>query len=244
MNLDHPRTVVLKLSGEALLRPGDRVVSPSRLNIFAEQIARAVQDSPNLKVALVVGGGNIVRGKDLEGINHIVADQMGMLATVMNALAVKDALERCNAEARVLSALDTRGVAEPVVHGRVLKHLRMGRIVVFAGGLGQPGVTTDSAAAQRAWELDATALLVAKFGTDGIYDTDPRKNSGARKIDRLTYEYVLENRLEVMDSQAIDTCRRRGIPLFVFDMQDEDAIYRALTQVDASFGSWVVADAI
>lgn len=227
------------MSGEALLKPGDRVVSASRLDDFADQMSRATRESEELRIAVVVGGGNIVRGKDLVGTDRIVADQMGMLATVMNALAVKDALDRSGSEARVLSALDTRGVAEPVVHGRVLKHLRMRRIVVFAGGLGHPFVTTDSAAAQRSLELKASALLVAKFGTDGVYDADPRSNPAARKMSNLTYEDVLSRNLEVMDAQAIQVCRRGGVPIFVFDMQDDDAIYRALTEESPDFGSWV-----
>jgi uridylate kinase len=233
------KTVVVKLSGDALRDTGDAILSIKRLDDFSSQIAEALNDRADLRIALVVGGGNILRGRELSGMDQVSADHMGMLATVINAIAVKDSLRRSKIEPRVMSGLHTPGVAEPYIYERAHKHISRGRVIVFAGGTGNPFVTTDSAAALRARELKADVLLVAKNGTDGVYDKDPNRNQDAKKFDVVTYDEMISRELQVMDVSAVQQCKEGGIPLFVFDINAENALLRALITEKPTFGSWV-----
>ncbi len=209
--------ILLKLSGEALMgeKPfgiDERVVA---------QIADEVMDVSELDVetAIVIGGGNIIRGlaASHRGIERVTGDYMGMLATVINALALQDALEKLGVATRVQTAIDIREVAEPFIRRRAIRHLEKGRVVIFAAGTGNPFFTTDSAAALRANEIHAEVLLKAT-NVDGVYTADPNKRSDAEKMDRVSYQQVLEQNLRVMDTAAISLCRDNGIPIVVFDL--------------------------
>ena len=210
------RRVLLKLSGEAMCAPGGSGVDADALSAIATQIKGACEQS--VQIALVVGGGNFLRGKALAEAGHIsrvAADAMGMLATVMNGLALGEALRRQGLSVRVHSAVPTPGFCEPYVRGRADRHLNEGRVVVLAGGTGSPFFSTDTCAALRACELGADALLKATK-VDGVFDADPAANPGARKFDRLTYAEVLARRLGVMDLAAISLCMESRIPVVVF----------------------------
>lgn len=245
------RTVILKLSGDALRDPDaditnfgarDEILTTSKVDSFCQQIQRAASDVPDLRIGIVVGGGNIVRGRDFPEMDDVSADHMGMLATIINSIAIKDGLRRAGAEPRVMSGLDVRGVAEPYIYERARRHFAKSRVIVFAGGTGNPFVTTDSAAAQRAQELQADVLLVAKNNANGVYSGDPRDNPAARRFKTATFRHMIENRLAVMDAHAIQTCLEARVPLFVFDINDADGLYNALVNEDADFGTWVSAD--
>ena len=182
-----------------------------------------------MEIALVVGGGNIWRGiaGSSQGMDRATADYMGMLATVMNALALQDALERFEVQTRVMSAIEMRAIAEPYIRRRAIRHMEKGRIVIFAAGTGNPYFSTDTTAALRAAEIEAEAILMAKK-VDGVYDSDPVKNSGAKKFDRLTYLDVLSKGLGVMDSTAASLCMDNNIPLIVFNINQNGNIIKAL----------------
>jgi uridylate kinase len=229
--------VVLKMSGEALLGE-EGVIDADRLDEFVSQVVEGLSNRAGLEVALVLGGGNILRGKDLRGVARVAADQMGMLATIINALAVQSSLTRHHVASRVMTGIEARGVAEPYIHGRAIRHLEKGRVVVFAGGTGNPFFTTDMAAALRAREIDADLLLVAKSGTDGVCDKDPKTNPDARLYRTVSYETVLGRNLEVMDMSAIQMCREHELPIFVFNTEMAGVLKDALTGVDV-LGSWV-----
>ncbi|MBX3277272.1 MAG: UMP kinase [Acidobacteria bacterium] len=196
-----------------------------------DRIAREVKEVHHLgvEVALVVGGGNIFRGikASAAGMDRASADYMGMLATVMNALALQDALEKHGAFTRVLSAIEMREVAEPFIRRRAIRHLEKGRIVIFAAGIGQPFFTTDSAAALRALEVQADVIMKATR-VGGIYTSDPRKNADAVKIEELSHLRVLQDQLAVMDASAVSLCRDNGLPIVVFDMTQAGNIRRAV----------------
>ncbi len=219
---------LLKLSGEALM--GDRPfgIDPPTIQGIAAQIVRAVQQG--VEVAVVVGGGNFWRGSSAAetGMDRATADYMGMLATVMNALALQDALEKQGVVVRTQTALAMAQVAEPYIRRRAMRHLEKGRVVIFAAGTGNPFMTTDTAAALRAIEVDCEVLLMAKNGVDGVYDADPRTNPHAKKFDHLTYIEALKRRLQVMDSTALSLCMENELPIVVFDVRAPDGIYRAL----------------
>lgn len=209
--------VLLKLSGEALMGEGPQGIRREVLERIAGEL-KAVGDS-GVQLAVVVGGGNIFRGvaPAAAGMDRVRADYMGMLATVINALALEDALRRQGAGVRVQSAIELRSMVEPYARERALRHLQKGRILIFAGGTGNPFFTTDTAASLRALEIDAEILLKATR-VDGVYSKDPLQHADARRYEALTYDQALEQRLGVMDAAAIALCRERGLPIRVFDI--------------------------
>jgi uridylate kinase len=219
--------ILLKLSGEALMGEVGYGIDPK----IVTRVAREIKEVSDLgvEVALVIGGGNIFRGlkASAAGMDRASADYMGMLATVMNAVALQEGLERLGAFTRVVSAIEMREVAEPFIRRRAIRHLEKGRIVIFAAGIGQPFFTTDSAAALRALEMQADALLKAT-GVGGIYTADPRKDATATKIDELSYLRVLQEELAVMDASAVSLCKDHGLPIVVFDMTQEGNIKRVV----------------
>ena len=221
--------VLIKMSGAAIADvDGDSFLDVERLDSFASQVAGALTEDDSLRVAIVVGGGNILRGKSLDGVQRVKADYMGMLATVINSLALQDSLARFGADSRILTGIEVPKVAEPYIQGRAIKHLSKGRVVIFGGGTGNPFFTTDTAAALRASEIAASVVLLAKDGTDGVYDQDPRKFAGAKKYEQITYEDLMVAGLEVMDQQAAAHCRENAIPVYVFNMESDGAVRRAL----------------
>ncbi len=226
MNASQPRykRVVLKLSGEAFGATG---VDPAEVAHIACQARDASQLGTQL--AIVVGGGNIIRGTTFsqKGVDRAVADHMGMLATVINAIALQDALERMGLDTRVMTAIEMREVAEPYIRRKALSHLSKGRIVILAAGTGNPYFTTDTAAAQRAAEIGAEMILKATK-VDGVYSADPNKDPTAKKFEYLTYMDVLSNSLKVMDATAISLCMDNHLPIIVFSLKKEGNIVRAI----------------
>ena len=221
------RRVLLKLSGEALGSDGGAGIDPQRALSIASRV-KEVREM-GVDVAIVIGAGNLWRGKqglDL-GMDRATADYMGMLATVMNGLALMDALESINVVTRLQSAIEMRSVAEPYIRRRAIRHMEKGRVVIFGGGTGNPYFSTDTAAALRAMEIDADVVIKATK-VDGVYDSDPNINAGAVKFDRLTYIETLNRRLEVMDSTAISLCMENKLPILVLNLFDETALKRAL----------------
>ena len=219
--------VLLKLSGEAFAGGGSMGVAPETVRGIAEGIARVVRSGT--QVAVVVGGGNYFRGAELteQGMDRPRADYMGMLGTVINCLALQDFLEKQGIDTRVQTAIAMGQVAEPYVPRRAIRHLEKGRVVIFGAGLGVPFFSTDTCAAQRALEVGAEAVLMAKQ-VDGVYDDDPRTNPAAVKFDALSYSEVLERRLKVADATAISLCMDNDLPLVVFDIFAEGGIARAV----------------
>lgn len=211
------KRILLKLSGEALMGQFDYGIDPQVMSRVAREIVELIE--LRVQVAVVIGAGNIFRGAGLAqgGMDRVTADHMGMLATVINCLALQDAIERQGAYCRVMSALKINQVCEDYIRRRALRHLEKGRIVVFAAGTGNPYFTTDSAASLRATEINAELMLKATK-VDGVYDDDPANNSRARRYQQLTYDQVLRDRLKVMDATAIVMCRDNKIPLRVFNM--------------------------
>ena len=221
------RRILLKLSGEAMSSPQGFGIDPAR----AREIAARVEEVHDMgvEVAMVIGAGNLWRGKeglDL-GMDRATADYMGMLATVMNALALMDALESIGVMTRVQSAIEMRTVAEPYIRRRAIRHLEKGRVVIFGGGTGNPYFSTDTAAALRAMEIGAEVVIKATK-VDGVYDSDPKKNPNAVKFEHLTYIETLNRQLEVMDSTAISLCMENKLPILVLNLWDETALTRAL----------------
>jgi len=220
------RRVLLKLSGEAF-GGGQLGVNPDVVGAIAREIADAASD---VEIAIVVGGGNFFRGAELSqrGMDRGRADYMGMLGTVMNALALQDFLEQAGAATRVQSAIAMTQVAEPYIPRRAERHLEKGRVVIFGAGAGLPYFSTDTVSAQRALEIGATEVLVAKNGVDGVYSADPRHDPSAVKLDRLTYQEALMQGLKVVDSTAFSLCMDNGMPMHVFGMEGEGNIARAI----------------
>jgi uridylate kinase len=223
------RRILLKLSGEALMGHLEYGADPGRIAAIAGAV-KAVTDR-RVEVAIVVGGGNIYRGLAgaAAGMDRAMGDYMGMLATVLNALALQDALEKLGAVTRVQSALTISEVAEPYIQRRAIRHLEKGRVVIFAAGTGNPFFTTDTAAAVRALEIGAEAILMAKNGVEGVYTEDPRRSPDARFIAELTHREAIERRLSVMDSTALSLCMDNGLPIYVFNMDDERNIDRIVS---------------
>jgi uridylate kinase len=221
--------ILLKLSGEALMGDLDYGADPTRIAAIAEQVRR--QQERGVEVAVVVGGGNIYRGLAgaAEGMDRATGDYMGMLATVLNALALQDALEKVGAHTRVQSAIEISEVAEPYIRRRAMRHLEKGRIVIFAAGTGNPFFTTDTAAALRALEIHAEAILMAKNGVEGVYDADPRTSPDAKFLPEITHREAIERRLAVMDSTALSLCMDNSLPIHVFNMDDEENIDRIVS---------------
>jgi uridylate kinase len=218
--------ILLKLSGEALLGDLPYGADPERIAAIAQQV-KTVADR-GVEIAIVVGGGNIYRGLKgaADGMDRATGDYMGMLATVLNALALQDALEKTGAVTRVQSAITISEVAEPYIRRRAMRHLEKGRIVIFAAGTGNPFFTTDTAAALRALEIHAEAILMGKHGVEGVYSADPRLDSGAEFIPEISHQEAIEQRLQVMDSTALSLCMDNGLPLYVFNIDDERNIDR------------------
>ncbi len=223
------KRVLLKLSGEALMGTLDYGTDPDRVAAVARQVC-AVADQ-GVEVAIVVGAGNIFRGMTgvAEGMDRSTADYMGMLATVLNALPLQDALERAGTNTRVQSALGISEVAEPYIRRRAMRHLEKGRVVIFAAGTGNPFFTTDTAAALRAAEIHAEIILMAKNGVEGVYSADPALDPEAQFIPRITHMEAIERRLRVMDSTALALCMENSMPLNVFNMDDETNIPRIVS---------------
>ncbi|MGD1119058.1 MAG: UMP kinase [Dehalococcoidales bacterium] len=236
------KRVLLKLSGEAL-RGGHNnygIDNPTLVKI-ALQIKKIAE--MGVGVAIVVGGGNIWRGAKAEedGMDRVTADYAGMLATVINALALQDVLERQGVEVRTQSALEIRQVAEPYIRRRAIRHMEKGRVVIFAGGTGNPYMTADTAGALRAIEIGAEVLLMTKNGVDGIYTSDPRKNPKARKIDKITHLKALSMRLKVMDTTALSLCMDNHLPIIVFDPELKDGMQMAV--LGETIGTLVTSEA-
>jgi uridylate kinase len=219
------RRVVLKISGEALAGSQGYGIDPPVLVRIAQEV-RDVTDL-GVQIAIVIGGGNIFRGvaASAGGMERATADYMGMLATVMNALALQDALEKCGLQTRVLSAIEMRAVAEPYIRRRAIRHLEKGRVVIFAAGTGNPFFTTDTAGALRAIEIGADVIMKATK-VDGIYTADPKRDARAERLLRVTYLEALSRRLEVMDTTAISLCMENSLPIVVFDLTSTGNIKR------------------
>ena len=222
------RRIVLKLSGEALAGEQGFGINPDVVEEFAKEIA-ALAKSTDLEIAIVVGGGNLWRGLagSNQGMDRATADYMGMLATVMNSLALQDALEQAGVDTRVQTAIEMQEIAEPYIRRRAIRHLEKKRIVIFGAGLGKPYFSTDTTAALRAAEIEADAILMAKKFADGVYDSDPKTNPNAVKFDEISYADVLTKDLKVMDQTAITLCKDNNIDLCVFNMQEDGNIAKA-----------------
>jgi uridylate kinase len=221
------KRILLKLSGEALMGEGKYGIQPSVLTRIAGEVKEVV--AAGVQLGIVIGGGNIFRGVagSTEGMDRANADYMGMLATVINAMALQDALEKQEVHTRVLSAIKMEQIAEPYIRRRAVRHLEKGRVVIFAAGTGNPYFTTDTAASLRAMEINAQAIFKATK-VDGVYDRDPKKDEGARRYKTLTYMDVLRQGLNVMDSTAISLCKDNNLPIVVFDLTHKGNIKRAI----------------
>ena len=232
--------ILLKVSGEALMGPAAFGIDPETVRGIATQI-KATSDL-GLEVAVVVGGGNFWRGATASqtGMDRATADYAGMLATVISGLALQDAIEQVGGDVRMQTAIPIQQVAEPYIRRRAIRHLQKHRVVIFAAGTGNPFMTTDTAAALRAIEIDADVLLVAKNRVDGVYDADPRKKPDARRFTRLSYMDALSRRLAVMDSTALSLCMENNLPIVVFDVGRPDGIVDAARGAD--IGTKVGAD--
>ena len=221
------RRVLLKLSGEALMGELDYGIEPRVIQRIAAEIATARKTG--VEIAIVIGGGNIFRGAGLAraGMDRVTGDYMGMLATVMNALAIQDALESLDVHARVMSALEINAVCEDYIRRRAIRHLEKGRVVIMAAGTGNPFFTTDTAASLRAIEIGADVLLKATK-VDGVYDADPATNPDAKRFEVVSYDQVIADKLDVMDATAIVMCRDNHVPLRVFDLTRANALVQAM----------------
>jgi uridylate kinase len=230
------RRILLKLSGEALMGDLDYGIEPEVIQRIAGEISEV--HKLGIEIAIVIGGGNIFRGAGLAraGMDRVTGDYMGMLATVMNALAIQDALEALDVYARVMSAIQIHEVCEDYIRRRAVRHLEKGRIVILAAGTGNPFFTTDSAASLRAIEIGADVLLKATK-VSGVYDSDPQVNTNASLFDTVSFDKVLVDKLNVMDATAIVMCRDNNLPLRVFSMTEDDTLVRAMT--DESVGTLV-----
>jgi uridylate kinase len=227
MTMPRVKRVLLKLSGEVLMGDQQFGIDPGFVAELAKEI-KAAKDS-GLEICLVIGGGNIFRGMAgaAAGMDRAQADYMGMLATVMNALAMQNALEQIGVQTRVQSAIEMNEVCEPVIRRRAERHLEKGRVVIFAAGVGSPFFTTDSGAALRAAEMKCDALLKGT-SVDGVYDADPKKKKDAKRFDTVSYDRVLADNLKVMDASAVALCRDNGIPIVVFSIREKGNLARVL----------------
>ncbi|MDQ2654017.1 MAG: UMP kinase [Chloroflexota bacterium] len=216
--------VLLKLSGEAMVGEFSYGIDPAVVDQLAEQIKRVYDRE--IQIAIVIGGGNIWRGlaASSKGMDRATADYMGMVATVLNALALQDALEQRDVNTRVMTAIEMHEVAEPYIRRRAIRHMEKGRVVILAAGTGNPYFTTDTAAALRSLELDANVMLMAKNKVDGVYSADPRVDSSARRYRRISHQEAIERNLKVMDTSALALLRDNDIPIVVFDVSQPSAI--------------------
>jgi uridylate kinase len=219
------KRILLKLSGEAFGGRNDYGIDMTEVDRIARDLVAVHR--MGVQTAVVIGGGNIVRGAQMKGVAPIQADYMGMMATMINALAMQDALERAGVPTRVMAALETKQVAEPYIRRRAIRHLEKGRIVIFGGGTGLPRFTTDTTAAVRALEIEAQVLIKAT-GVDGVYDSDPRTNPKAKRYERISFQKVMEDDLRVMDQTAIAHCRENRLPIIVLSLRKSGNIVRAV----------------
>ena len=219
------KRILLKLSGEALAGDMGFGLDQPTINSISEQIKKIVD--MGIEVSVVVGGGNIWRGRDGEGMDRVSADYMGMLATTINSIAIQESLERMGQPVRVQSAITMQEICEPYIRRRAVRHLEKGRVVVFAAGIGNPFFSTDTTAALRAAEMDAEVILSAK-SVDGVYDSDPALNPEAKKYDELTYMEIVDNSLKVIDSSAAILCMENKIPIILFSLRDPENIVKAI----------------
>ncbi|MBR1753999.1 UMP kinase [bacterium] len=228
MSLKYKR-ILLKVSGEALLGDKDFGIGNEPLEFISKEI-KDVHDA-GVQIAVVVGGGNIFRGMNNSaklGMDRASGDYVGMLATVMNAVALQSALKSLGVDCRVQTAIQMNQIAEPYIRHKAIRHLEKGRVVIFAAGTGNPFFTTDTASALRASEISAQAMFMAKNGVDGVYSDDPRKNPHAHKIDSMNYDEIIKNDLKVMDTAACALCKQNNIPIVVFDFKEKDSILKIL----------------
>jgi len=221
------KRIIIKLSGEALSNGGSQAIDPKKVRVIAQEVVDAY-NLGNLEIGIIVGGGNIWRGKIAAemGMERSSADYMGMIATILNALALQNAIEELGIETRTMTSLNIPQVAEPYIRRKAISNLEKGRVVIFGGGTGNPYFSTDTTSALRAAEIGAKIILMAKNGTDGVYDKDPRKHKDAIKYDKLTHHQVLEKGLLVMDSTASALCKDNNIEIIVFDMNEKGNIKR------------------
>lgn len=217
------KRIILKLSGEAMAGKNSMGIELDYIKLIAKEIKR-IHDL-GVEVGIVVGGGNFWRGRDASQIDRATSDNIGMLGTVMNALALQDCLEKIGVLTRVQTAIEMKEIAEPYIRRRAIRHLEKGRVVIFSAGIGAPYFSTDTAAALRAAEIDADVILLAKKGVDGIYNADPKLDKSAVKYDSLTYQDILNNNLKIMDATATSLCMDNNIPLVVFGIDDENSMY-------------------
>jgi len=231
------RRTLLKVSGEALMGDASYGIDNDTVSHVARQITEA--QATGVEIAVVVGGGNIFRGSQAAeaGMDRATADYGGMLATIINAIALQDALEKNDVVVRTQTAINVQQVAEPYIRRRAIRHLEKGRVVIFAAGTGNPYMTTDTAAALRAIEIGADVLLMAKHGADGVYDADPNVVPDAHRFETLSYMEAISRRLEVMDSTALSLCMENELPIIVFDLDAEGGIIKAVS--GASIGTYV-----
>lgn len=223
------RRILLKVSGEALLGEQEFGIDYKPVEMIANEIA--IAHNAGIQVAVVVGGGNIFRGMKNSaklGMDRASGDYVGMLATVMNAIALQSALKSINVDCRVQSALEIKQIAEPYIRHRAIRHLEKGRVVIFAAGTGNPFFTTDTASALRASEINADAMLMAKNGVDGVYSDDPRTNPNAKKLDNIKYADIIKNDLKVMDASACSLCEQNDIPIVVFDFAAKGSLMKII----------------
>ena len=218
------KRVILKISGEALSSPGENI-DFDIVAIVAKQVAE-ISDM-GVEVCIIVGGGNIWRGRQGKHMDRVTADHMGMLATVINSLAIQDALEAMGKQVRLQTAIEMIKIAEPFIRRKAVRHLEKGRIVIFACGTGNPYFTTDTATALRAAEMEADLILLAK-NVDGVYDSDPKKNPDAKKFDEISYLEVISRGLQAMDTTAVTLCMENNIPILAFGLSEKESIKRAV----------------
>jgi uridylate kinase len=223
------KRVLLKLSGEAMVGTSSSSIDPDVVNDLAQQIRRIID--LEVQVAVVIGGGNIWRGlaASSRGMDRATADYMGMIATVLNGLALQDALEHSGVQTRVMTAIEMQEVAEPYIRRRAIRHMEKGRVVILVAGTGNPYFTTDTAASLRALELDVDVLLMAKNNVDGVYSDDPKTNQNARRYLQISHQEAMERNLRVMDQSALALLRDHNLPILVFNMARDGAIEAAIT---------------
>jgi uridylate kinase len=232
------KRIIIKLSGEALSNGNNKAIDPVKVRIIAQEVVDAY-NLGDLEIGIIVGGGNIWRGKIAAemGMERSSADYMGMIATIINALALQNAIEELGVETRTMTSLNIPQVAEPYIRRKAISNLEKGRVVIFGGGTGNPYFSTDTTSALRAAEIGANIILMAKNGTDGVYDKDPRKHKDAKKYDKLTHHQVLEKGLLVMDSTASALCKDNNIEIVVFDMNEKGNIKRVAA--GEKIGTWI-----
>tara|TARA_B100001750_G_scaffold4702_1_gene3712 strand:+ start:910 stop:1650 length:741 start_codon:yes stop_codon:yes gene_type:complete len=227
------KRILLKLSGESFKGDQDYGIDQRAVSYISGEIKKIVQ--LGVEVGVVVGGGNIWRGSEasVEGMERAVADYVGMLATVMNSMILQSTLENSvNVDTRVLSAIDIRQISETYIRRRAIRHLEKGRVVIFAAGIGNPYMTTDTASALRAIEIDSQVLIMAKYNVDGVYSSDPNKNPDAKKLSHISYMEALSDGLNIMDSTALSLCMENKLPILVFDLFVEDSLLKLVCGED------------